>query len=182
MKQGETGYLRLTFSNLIDIDMVDSIIFTVQSQNIQKTQVQKSWTCEDSVVSYVEGVFYFPMTQKDTTILRGTYEVEAQINYKDKSVVKSIIQSGRIDRTLATTFIEGSTPSEDQFDDIDLKVEDHVSLADIFTALDKIVARLDALELLVNPKDPTEGDTVEAPDSPDINTSVKVPESESKNN
>lgn len=61
----------------------------------------------------------------------GDVEVEAQLNFKDKSVSKSKITSFYLERTLNTNVIDGNTPSEEQISIVSMDFEAGVVIAKI---------------------------------------------------
>ena len=102
MKAGETGLIIVNLA--VDMALVDSIIFTISGHKQLTMEYPGNVTMED-------GMFRIPLSQNDTENLCGYYQLEAQINYKNKSVAKSKICRGFVASTLATKIIDGSEPS-----------------------------------------------------------------------
>lgn len=109
-----------TYNLLVKLDIArpfDEVIFTLKSDTDKQLQITK--TADD----YTEGTFLISLTQQETELLKGTVMIEAQINYTDKSVDKSMISYKVISPTLATTFVEGNTPTEATMEDIDIVLD-----------------------------------------------------------
>lgn len=127
MKTGAT-YL-LVLSTDVDMTLVDTVDITLLSKKIS---IVKNYPEE---VTYAEGKFTIPLNQQDTILLGGKYggdvEVEAQLNFKDKSVSKSKIASFYLERTLNTNVIDGNTPSEEQISIVSMDFEAGVVIAKI---------------------------------------------------
>ena len=109
-----------TYNLLVKLDIARpfyEVIFTLKSD--ADKQLQKTKTADD----YIEGTFLISLTQQETELLKGTVMIEAQINYTDKSVDKSMISYKVISPTLATKVIEGNTPTESIMEDIDIVLD-----------------------------------------------------------
>ena len=119
MKQGTTYKLIVSIDKVTDIDTVDSVIFTFV--DFSKTKIlQKTYPAD---VKYIEKKFNIPLTQEDTVSLAGKGYIEAQINFKNKSVAKTEISRYSSKDTLATEFVEGNTPNDLELNSINLDIE-----------------------------------------------------------
>ena len=119
MKQGTTYKLIVSIDKVTDIDTVDSVIFTFA--DFSKTKIlQKTYPTD---VKYIEKKFNILLTQEDTVSLAGKGYVEAQINFKNKSVAKTEISRYSSKDTLATEFVEGNTPNDLELNSINLDIE-----------------------------------------------------------
>lgn len=127
MKSGETSIL-IVGCAIDDISLVDRVIFTIKGAEI----VTKSYPGQ---VTYSEGNFAIPLTQEDTIALsddKSQYcNIEGQINFKDKSVVKTKTEGFTIKGSLATELVEGNTPSAEPLNIITLKIENSVVIAKV---------------------------------------------------
>lgn len=119
MKQGATGFLKIKIDDVIKIDEVSSIIFTVTTPD-RDLQFKKSYPDD---VAYEDGYYYIPLFQQDTVNMEGVYKIEAQINMKTTEVVKTTINKLFINSSLNTTMLD-SNPSFRQIGSlVDMKVE-----------------------------------------------------------
>lgn len=119
MKQGTTYKLIVSIDKVTDIDTVDSVIFTFA--DFSKTKIlQKTYPTD---VKYIEKKFNILLTQEDTVSLAGKGYIEAQINFKNKSVAKTEISRYSSKDTLATEFVEGNTPNDLELNSINLDIE-----------------------------------------------------------
>lgn len=119
MKQGATGFLKIKIDDVIKIDEVNSIIFTVTTPD-RDLQFKKSYPDD---VAYEDGYYYIPLFQQDTVNMEGVYKIEAQINMKNAEVVKTTINKLFINSSLNTTMLD-SNPSFRQIGSlVDMKVE-----------------------------------------------------------
>lgn len=119
MKQGTTYKLIVSIDKVTDIDTVDSIIFTFA--DFSKTKIlQKTYPAD---VKYIEKKFNILLTQEDTVSLAGKGYIEAQINFKNKSVAKTEISRYSSKDTLATEFVECNTPNDLELNSINLDIE-----------------------------------------------------------
>ena len=119
MKQGTTYKLIVSIDKVTDIDTVDSVIFTFT--DFSKTKIlQKTYPAD---VKYIEKKFNILLTQEDTVSLAGKGYIEAQINFKNKSVAKTEISRYSSKDTLATEFVEGNTPNDLELNSINLDIE-----------------------------------------------------------
>ena len=119
MKQGTTYKLIVSIDKVTDIDTVDSVIFTFA--DFTRTKIlQKTYPTD---VKYIEKKFNILLTQEDTVSLAGKGYIEAQINFKNKSVAKTEISRYSSKDTLATEFVEGNTPNDLELNSINLDIE-----------------------------------------------------------
>ena len=119
MKQGTTYKLIVSIDKVTDIDTVDSVIFTFA--DFSKTKIlQKTYPAD---VKYIEKKFNILLTQEDTVNLAGKGYIEAQINFKNKSVAKTEISRYSSKDTLATEFVECNTPNDLELNSINLDIE-----------------------------------------------------------
>ena len=125
MKQGTTYKLIVSIDKVTDIDTVDSVIFTFA--DFSKTKIlQKTYPAD---VKYIEKKFNILLTQEDTVSLAGKGYIEAQINFKNKSVAKTEISRYSSKDTLATEFVEGNTPNDLELNSINLDIESELIYA-----------------------------------------------------
>ena len=116
MKAGAT--YKLVVSVNADATSIDKMIITIKGQKTDK--IQKVYPGE---VEFKDGRWRVPLTQEDTESLAGQYiDVEAQINYSNKSVAKTTLKSIYIAPTLATEFVAGSTPDDREVTDVNLEI------------------------------------------------------------
>lgn len=124
MKAGTTQKIRISLD--VDLSHVDSIIFTLDGA----TRLTKMYPGE---VEYSKSRFEIPLTQHETLTLSGEHGchvfVETQINFKNKAVAKSELESFYAADTIATAFIEGNTPDDSENQDIALMIEGAVVYA-----------------------------------------------------
>ena len=135
MKQGTTYKLIVSIDKVTDIDTVDSVIFTFA--DFSKTKIlQKTYPAD---VKYIEKKFNIFLTQEDTVSLAGKGYIEAQINFKNKSVAKTEISRYSSKDTLATEFVEGNTPNDLELNSINLDIEGELIYAkDGFTFIPNV--------------------------------------------
>lgn len=105
MKAGATYNLIVKLPEITDEpseqEIIDEIIFTIQCGSVQLSKVYPS------DVSLVDDIYIIPLNQTETKQLVGNCQLEAQINYVNKAVQKSYIQSFTVSDTLATKDVEG---------------------------------------------------------------------------
>lgn len=123
MKQGATYFVVCTLKEVTDLTKLDKIIFTFEGTD--KKQVQKVYPTD---VKYDNGSFLIPLHQDDTLTLKGLVKLEAQINFKDKSVAKSEIANTFVGNTLATEKLDGNTPNTDSTKEIGLSIDGTISI------------------------------------------------------
>ena len=107
MKAGSTQALFVGLD--VDLSVVESIVFTFSDLN--KNELLKKSYPDDTQM--VNGKIYIPLNQADTIALKGHYLLEGQINFGDKSVVKTEIFQRFMGDTLGTKIIEGNSPNID---------------------------------------------------------------------
>lgn len=120
MKAGSTQALFMDID--VDLSLVDSIIFTF-SDSLKIKVFQKVYPDDTQVI---DGKLYIPLDQRDTLALKGQYYVEGQVNFIDKSVVKTETFQRRMGDTLDTYFIDGNTPNINSADIIRMDIEQGV--------------------------------------------------------
>lgn len=103
MKQGSTFIMIVNLD--VDITQVDSVIFTLKNKDTILTK--ENW-------SYENGKFKIPFTQEETVLLEGRAQIEAQINFENRSVAKSKIKDVYIGSTLATRIIDDNIATDEQ--------------------------------------------------------------------
>ena len=123
MKAGTTYALGVKLG--VDLTLVDQVIFSFANAAdktvvLTKTFAPNGEQSEDFVV--IDGVVYIGLHQSETTALLGTYALEAQINFTDKSVAKTQIMEGFSCATLATEEVDGNTPNTDMVDIIEADI------------------------------------------------------------
>lgn len=104
MKSGTTVRLPVHINNLPDKDIL-TVIFTLTSG---KGIVQKAFVSNPN-----DGLYFIDLTQEDTTKLQGHMRIEAQINYSDLSVQKTLIGNKYISDTLGTMIVPNNAPTDD---------------------------------------------------------------------
>lgn len=104
MKAGSTFILLVNLD--VEMSYVDSIIFTVACGSKKITKDKYTYDLNKKQ-------FRIPFTQEETVYLEGRCFVEAQINFKDKSVAKSSIKTFFVGETLDTKIIEGNEAAEE---------------------------------------------------------------------
>lgn len=121
---GETS-LYIVDLAISDFSVIDTIIFTFKGRGV----VTKTYPKD---ITYQSGKFFIPLRQQDTISLQGNFDIQAQINYKNKSVAKTSVGSGEINSTLATKIIDGNMPSGNEAN-ITLTIEGNVIIASIIS-------------------------------------------------
>lgn len=105
MKAGATYNLLVKLPEITDEpseqEIIDEIIFTIQCGPVQLSKVYPG------DVSLASDIYIIPLNQAETKQLVGNCQLEAQVNYTNKAVQKSYIQSFTISDTLATKDVEG---------------------------------------------------------------------------
>lgn len=105
MKAGATYNLIVKLPEITDEpseqEIIDEIIFTIQCGPVQLSKVYPS------DVSLSDDIYIIPLNQAETKQLVGNCQLEAQVNYTNKAVQKSYIQSFTVSNTLATKDVEG---------------------------------------------------------------------------
>lgn len=103
----------------MDITLIDNAIFSFSIGIDEIPLVQKKYQADNSgAVKYLDGAFIVPCTQQDTLLFDGNKNIlyEAQLNFKDKSVSKTIYTKIPIRKTVATEIITGNAPNINQDD------------------------------------------------------------------
>lgn len=105
MKAGATYNLIVKLPEITDEpseqEIIDEIIFTIKCGSVVLSKVYPS------DVSLVDDIYIIPLNQAETKQLVGNCQLEAQVNYTNKAVQKSYIQSFTVSDTLATKDVEG---------------------------------------------------------------------------
>lgn len=105
MKAGATYNLIVKLPEITDEpseqEIIDEIIFTIKCGSVVLSKVYPS------DVSLAGDIYIIPLNQAETKQLVGNCQLEAQVNYTNKAVQKSYIQSFTVSDTLATKDVEG---------------------------------------------------------------------------
>lgn len=105
MKAGATYNLIVKLPEITDEpseqEIIDEIIFTIKCGSVILSKVYPS------DVSLAGDIYIIPLNQAETKQLVGNCQLEAQVNYTNKAVQKSYIQSFTVSDTLATKDVEG---------------------------------------------------------------------------
>lgn len=105
MKAGATYNLIVRLPEITDEpseqEIIDEIIFTINCGSVQLSKVYPS------DVSLAGDIYIIPLDQAETKQLVGNCQLEAQVNYTNKAVQKSYIQSFTVSDTLATKDVDG---------------------------------------------------------------------------
>lgn len=105
MKAGATYNLIVKLPEITDEpseqEIIDEIIFTIKCGSVMLSKVYPS------DVSLAGDIYIIPLNQAETKQLVGNCQLEAQVNYTNKAVQKSYIQSFTVSDTLATKDVEG---------------------------------------------------------------------------
>lgn len=105
MKAGATYNLIVKLPEITDEPseqkIIDEIIFTIKCGSVILSKVYPS------DVSLAGDIYIIPLNQAETKQLVGNCQLEAQVNYTNKAVQKSYIQSFTVSDTLATKDVEG---------------------------------------------------------------------------
>lgn len=105
MKAGATYNLIVKLPEITDEpseqEIIDEIIFTIQCGSVKLSKVYPG------DVSLAGDIYIIPLNQAETKQLVGNCQLEAQINYTNKAVQKSYIQSFTVSDTLATKDVDG---------------------------------------------------------------------------
>lgn len=145
---GSTCVIKTSVKDM-DITLIDNAIFSFSIGIDETPLVQKKYQADNSgAVKYLDGAFIVPCTQQDTLSFDGNKNIlyEAQLNFKDKSVSKTIYTKIPIRKTVATEIITGNAPNINQDDNYYVmqtdtaqylnvsteQIEDYVSQANTF--------------------------------------------------
>lgn len=105
MKAGATYNLIVKLPEITDEpseqEIIDEIIFTIQCGSVKLSKVYPG------DVSLAGDIYIIPLNQAETKQLVGNCQLEAQVNYTNKAVQKSYIQSFTVSDTLATKDVDG---------------------------------------------------------------------------
>lgn len=105
MKAGATYNLIVKLPEITDEpsaqEIIDEIVFTIKCGSVVLSKVYPS------DVSLAGDIYIIPLNQAETKQLVGSCQLEAQVNYTNKAVQKSYIQSFTVSDTLATKDVEG---------------------------------------------------------------------------
>lgn len=115
---GSTCVIKTSVKDM-DITLIDNAIFSFSIGIDEIPLVQKKYQADNSgAVKYLDGAFIVPCTQQDTLSFDGNKNIlyEAQLNFKDKSVSKTIYTKIPIRKTVATEIITGNAPNINQDD------------------------------------------------------------------
>lgn len=108
MKSGETGFLKARITPL-EMDVVASIIFTLKRED--GLFLKKIYPDE---VAFDGEYFMIPLDQRETNKMRGTYRIEAQVNFVDKNVLKTNALVNYIGETLGTEYLKSKAGGQEQ--------------------------------------------------------------------
>lgn len=115
---GSTCVIKTSVKDM-DITLIDNAIFSFSVGIDETPLIQKKYQADNSgAVKYLDGAFIVPCTQQDTLSFDGNKNIlyEAQLNFKDKSVSKTIYTKIPIRKTVATEIITGNAPNINQDD------------------------------------------------------------------
>lgn len=106
IKPGSTATICISLPG-VALKLVDSIIFTFKSEQYDREPLlQKTYPDE---VTAVDDTLYICLTQEETLLMQSqSVLLEGQVNYSDKSVVKTYISKYYVDSTLATQMVNGN--------------------------------------------------------------------------
>ena len=131
MIAGTTSTLRFRLGHDL-LEASEAVIFTVASGDGEVILTKRYPDGGDSVSVAEDGTVFVRFTQEETLGIGesagedGRFLVEAQVNFRDKSVAKSGIMRGFVRRTLATETVAGNTPSDEGEDGVDLVLEEGI--------------------------------------------------------
>lgn len=108
----------------LDISSVSRIIFAF-ADNTRKCVVTKEYPKDTTTTA--DGIILVPLTQEDTAAMPAGGIAQAQINYNDMSVTKTLETILRYHPTINTEFIDGNHPSVGVFSEINWKELDFAS-------------------------------------------------------
>lgn len=113
--KGSTATIKITMPEVL-ISTIDSIIFSF-GQKPNDIILQKEYPTN---VAFDNGVFYIMLNQEETNKFNDFVYVEGQVNYNDKSVVKTIKERIAVNDTLATEIVEGNKANKKQAESLEL--------------------------------------------------------------
>ena len=146
MKAGATYNLIVKLPEITDEpseqEIIDEVIFTIKCGSVQLSKVYPS------DVSLNGDIYIIPLNQSETKQLVGNCQLEAQINYTNKAVQKSYIQSFTVSDTLATKDVEG-VPDAVHNSELILKLigSDVLVISIVPEVADKIIKNMNELYL-----------------------------------
>lgn len=101
IKPGSTATICISLPG-VALRLVDSIIFTFKMEKYDKEPLLQKTYPDD--VTAVDDVLYICLSQEETLLMQSqSVLLEGQVNYSDKSVVKTYISKYYVDSTLANT-------------------------------------------------------------------------------
>ena len=104
IKPGSTATICISLPG-VALKLVDSIIFTFKSEKYDKEPLLQKIYPDEVIV--VDNVLYICLTQEETLLMQSqSVYLEGQVNYSDKSVVKTYISKYYVDGTLATQLVD----------------------------------------------------------------------------
>lgn len=116
---------------------IDEVIFTITNG---KNKLTKSQNGAD------DGIYAIGINQEESELIKGSAMIEAQINYADKSVDKSLIKEIKVRDTLNTTPVDGNMPSGDDGVELVLEcIEKGVALLITPESADELIEAVTAL-------------------------------------
>lgn len=124
MKAGTTQTICVDLG--IPLEQVETVIFTFADRQ-KKTLLKKEYPGE---VYEQDARLYIPLSQEDTLLICGDFQMEGQINFVGLSVAKTKIFRRHMAGTLATQIIDGNTPSGDDPEILDADISDGVVFVD----------------------------------------------------
>ena len=106
IKPGSTATICISLPG-VALRLVDSIIFTFKNEKYAREPLLQKTYPDD--VTAVDDVLYICLTQEETLLMQSqSVYLEGQVNYSDKSVVKTYIIKHYVDSTLATQVVDGN--------------------------------------------------------------------------
>lgn len=122
MKKGTSPYLKIKIVG-IDIGLVDSIVVTMNTTQLQTTTPTLKKIYPD--VGYYENDYLFiPLTQAETELFSRRFYAESQVNFTDKTVIKTNISEVIVTPTLFTTYVLDAEPSTQE--EIEMYLENYI--------------------------------------------------------
>ena len=116
---------------------IDEVIFTITNG---KNKLTKSQNGAD------DGIYSIGINQEESELIKGSAMIEAQINYADKSVDKSLVKEIKVRDTLNTTPVDGNMPSGDDGVELVLEcIEKGVALLITPESADELIESVTAL-------------------------------------
>ena len=126
IKPGSTATIQVSLPD-VALKLVDSIIFTFKSEKYDKEPLLQKIYPDEVIV--VDNVLYICLTQEETLLMKSqSVLLEGQVNYSDKSVVKTYIIKHYVDSTLATQVIDGNKANPAVAECIEMTAETAVYL------------------------------------------------------